>query len=77
MLVTFYRDLPTAETAEAVLAHSTDDDRLELVGRELYWMPIGRMSDSVLDVKAIDRLLGVGTFRTLGTLAGIRKKLGG
>lgn len=66
--------LATQPEDEAVLAHQTADDRLRLVGRELYWLPIGGMSDSVLDTRAIQRDLGMMTTRTQGTLVRLAKR---
>lgn len=60
--------------ATAVLDRETDEDRLRLVGRELYWLPIGRTTDSELDLRAIDKQLGLQTRRTQGTIARIAKR---
>lgn len=60
--------VPTREAVQAVLAMGTDSDRLSLGPRELYWLPSGPMSDSELDFKAIERLLGPTTMRTKGTI---------
>jgi uncharacterized protein (DUF1697 family) len=59
---------PTAAQRAKVLAHATDADRLALHGRELYWLPSGRMADSTLDLDAIWKLLGTTTMRTKGTI---------
>lgn len=59
---------PDASAAEAVLAMATDDDRLHLAGRELFWLPAGGMSEAALDHLAIERLLGMQTRRTQATL---------
>jgi len=73
--VTFLPAVPDAEARDAVLAHASDDDRLALTGRELYWLPAAGLLDSDLDHKAIASHVGVGTTRTLGTVKGIAKKL--
>jgi uncharacterized protein (DUF1697 family) len=65
---------PTAAAGEKVLALSTDEDRLEIVGRELFWLPSGGVSESELDLKAIDKALGKGTQRTKGTIDQIAAK---
>ncbi|MEZ5078036.1 MAG: DUF1697 domain-containing protein [Solirubrobacterales bacterium] len=65
---------PAAAARRAVLAHATDEDRLALVGRELYWLPSGGISESDLDLKAIDAILGAGTMRTKGTIEQIAAK---
>jgi hypothetical protein len=59
---------PGAPATKQALALATDEDRLAIHGRELYWLPSGGMSDSALDLKAIERLLGAGTIRTKGTI---------
>ena len=74
--VTLYRQAPSRSQAAEVLSHASEDDRLAVNGCELYWLPKGRMTDSLMDVKAIDRILGVGTTRTLGTLSAIAKRVG-
>jgi len=73
--VTFLATVPEARSREAVLAMAPPEDRLMLRGRELYWLPSGGILKTELDVDGIARLLGVGTMRTLGTVAGIAKKL--
>jgi uncharacterized protein (DUF1697 family) len=65
---------PTAEARERALAHSTEADRLAVEGRELYWLPQGRMSDSELDLKALAGILGSMTIRTKGTIDQIAAK---
>jgi len=69
--VNLLREDPPAE----VLEYATQDDLLALGPRCLYWQPIGRSTDSVLDHRALDKLHGRGTMRTMGTLTNIRKKL--
>lgn len=64
---------PAAARSEA-LALATDADRLAIEGRELYWLPSGGISESELDLKAIDRALGQGTMRTIGTIEQIAAK---
>jgi uncharacterized protein (DUF1697 family) len=59
---------PSAKARGEVLALASDQDRLDVVGRELFWLPQGGVRDSPLDWKAIERLLGVSTMRTKNTL---------
>ena len=59
---------PTAAAREAVLALATDDDLLAFGAAELFWLPSGGISDSDLDLKAIDKRLGPATMRTKGTI---------
>jgi uncharacterized protein (DUF1697 family) len=51
-----------------VLELATDQDQLAIGKKELYWAPEGRMTDSELDLKAIDKLIGPNTMRTKGTI---------
>lgn len=66
---------PAAAARKAVLAQAGNDDRLAFAERELYWLPKGRMSDSELDLGAIDKQIGPTTIRTEGTVEQITKKL--
>jgi uncharacterized protein (DUF1697 family) len=65
---------PAAKAAESALALLTQADRLAVAGRELYWLPQGRMSDSDLDLKALATILGSMTIRTKGTIEQIAAK---
>ena len=65
---------PRAKARDQALAHATDEDLLAIEGSELYWLPSGGISDSDLDLKAIGRLLGLGTMRTKGTIELIAAK---
>lgn len=59
---------PAPRARAAVLALADDRDGLVFGRRELYWLPNGPMLQSVLDLKAIERLLGASTLRTKGTI---------
>ena len=72
--ILFLSRRPSAAAARRALALGDDRDRLALRGRELYWLPSGGMMDSVLDRKALDRLLGSSTTRTKGTVELIASK---
>ncbi len=65
---------PSAAKAKEALALSSTADRLAIEGRELYWLPEGGMSESELDLKALDRALGPMTIRTKGTVDQIAAK---
>jgi len=65
---------PAGEAVERASALSTEADRLAVEGRELYWLPQGRMSDSELDLKALATILGSMTIRTKGTINQIAAK---
>ena len=71
--------LPREAPKDAVretLALASEEDRLALVGRELYWLPSGRMIESTLDLRALEALVGPWTMRTKATIEGMHAKLG-
>jgi uncharacterized protein (DUF1697 family) len=51
-----------------VLRYATETDPLVIGKRELYWGPQGRMTDSEIDLKAIEKLIGPLTMRTKDTV---------
>jgi uncharacterized protein (DUF1697 family) len=59
---------PAASARRKALALAGPEDALALEGRELHWLPAGGISDSQLDLKALEQLLGPMTIRTKGTL---------
>lgn len=73
--ISFLKKKPTAAARKKALALATDEDLLTIEGRELYWLPSGGISESDLDLKAIDAALGAGTMRTMGTVEQIAAKL--
>jgi uncharacterized protein (DUF1697 family) len=73
--VTFLRRTPAATEVATASTHESEDDRLAVIGREWYWLPSGGMSQSGLDLRAIERTLGRGTTRTLNTVARLHAKL--
>src|SRR4051794_156909 len=72
--VSLLKKKPSAAAKKKALAQATDEDLLAIEGRELYWLPSGGISDSDLDPKALDRTLGPGTIRTMGTIEQIATK---
>jgi uncharacterized protein (DUF1697 family) len=72
--VMFLKKLPSAAVQKEVLALGTEDDRLGWGARELFWRPRGRMTDSELDLKAVEKLIGPNTMRTNGTVEQIAAK---
>jgi uncharacterized protein (DUF1697 family) len=72
--VTFLEQKPKAAACKRALALASDDDRLALEGRELYWLPKGGLSDSELDLKELADALGHNTVRTMGTVEQIAAK---
>ena len=72
--VAFLADAVGVDVRGSVLELSTDEDLLELVGRELYWSPKGNFLDSGLDLKAVERIVGPHTIRTKATVERIVAK---
>jgi uncharacterized protein (DUF1697 family) len=72
--IALLRTKPTAAAARKALALSTDDDRLAIEARELYWLPKGGLSESDLDLDALAKILGPTTIRTKGTIDQIAAK---
>jgi uncharacterized protein (DUF1697 family) len=72
--VTMLLKAPTAAARRAVLALTTDQDRLALEGSELFWLPSGGTLESELDQKGVVKALGPGTQRTMGTVEQIAAK---
>jgi uncharacterized protein (DUF1697 family) len=65
---------PTPDVRAQVLSLAGDDDALWFGERELYWLPSGRLLESALDLRGVDRLLGPSTMRTKGTIELIAAK---
>lgn len=72
--VAFLLAKPRAADRKQTLALASDDDRLAIDGRQLYWLPKGGLSESDLDLKAIAAALGPLTIRTRGTVEQIVAK---
>lgn len=72
--VAFLLEKPKAAVRKKVLALATDEDRLAIEGRELYWLPRGGVSESDLDLNVIGGALGLTTIRTMGTVEQIVTK---
>lgn len=66
--VALLHDRPGAAARSEVLALAAADEQLSFAGRELYWLPAGHLSDSTLDFKRLERLIGPTTVRTIGTI---------
>ena len=73
--VTMLAKKPTAAARKKVLAMATGEDSLEIAVRELFWLPSGGTLESEIDHKAIEKALGKGTQRTMGTIEQIAAKL--
>lgn len=74
--VSLLKKKPSAAAKKKALALATEEDLLAIEGRELYWLPSGGISESDLDLKALDSVLGPGTIRTMGTIEQIAAKYG-
>lgn len=72
--VAFLPSKPKATARKQALALASDEDRLAIEGRELYWLPSGGISDSDLDLKTIEAAVGPWTMRTRGTVEQIAVK---
>ena len=59
---------PGDSASKDALALATDDDRLAIEGRELYWLPSAGISESDLELKALEAAVGPWTMRTVGTV---------
>jgi len=73
--VTMLARKPAAAARRKVLALATDEDLLAIEERELFWLPGGGTIESELDLKAIEKALGKGTQRTMGTIEQIAAKV--
>jgi uncharacterized protein (DUF1697 family) len=65
---------PAAKARKTVLALVTEEDRLAISGRELFWLPSGGLLESKLDLKTIEAAIGPDTRRTMGTIEQIAEK---
>lgn len=65
---------PSTAGAKEALVLSSSADRLAIEGQELYWLPNGGISESDLDLKALESALGPTTIRTKGTIDQIAAK---
>ncbi|HET6998849.1 MAG TPA: DUF1697 domain-containing protein [Solirubrobacterales bacterium] len=72
--VTMLPKKPAAAAAKKALGLASDEDRLAIEGKELFWLPSGGISESKLDLKAVYDALGDGTIRTMGTVEQIAAK---
>jgi uncharacterized protein (DUF1697 family) len=72
--VTMLARKPTAAARKKVLALATEEDGLAIAGRELFWLPSGGTLESELDLKALEKALGMGTQRAMGTIEQIAAK---
>ena len=74
--VTFLRAAPPDEQVAALAALVPAEDRVRVIGREWYWLPLDGISTSAMPVDRIERLLGEMTMRTVGTVQRMSAKFG-
>ncbi len=65
---------PAAAAIKRVQELASDEDRLAIEGTELYWLPAAGTQASPLDMKAVDKAVGLNTLRTMGTIEQIHSK---
>jgi uncharacterized protein (DUF1697 family) len=65
---------PSAAAKKKALALAGPDDEMVFADRELHWLPSTGLSETDVDLKAIDKALGKGTMRTAGTIEQIASK---
>lgn len=68
---------PPAAAKKRIMSLASEQDRLALKDTELYWLPSGGTQQSALDMKAIDRSIGLNTIRTQGTIEQMASKFFG
>ena len=66
--VMLLRAKPAAAARREALGLAGEEDALAFGMRELFWLPAAGVSDSALDMKALERALGAATVRTAGTV---------
>jgi hypothetical protein len=59
---------PSDDRIREAFAFVPAEDRVAVVGREWYWLPRAGVSDSLLPVTRIERIVGSMTMRTVGTV---------
>jgi uncharacterized protein (DUF1697 family) len=65
---------PSAKAKKAVEELCPDGDLMVVEDRELHWLPTVGLSETEIDTKALDKALGKGTTRTVGTIEQIAAK---
>lgn len=65
---------PSAAARRKALSLAGKEDALAFGERELFWLPAGGISESPLDMKALERALGPTTVRTMATVAQIASR---
>jgi uncharacterized protein (DUF1697 family) len=65
---------PSAKAKKALEEITPEGDLMVVEDRELHWLPAVGLSETEVDVKALDKALGKGTTRTAGTIEQIAVK---
>lgn len=72
--VAFLPKKPAGGKAKEALALATEEP-LAIEGTELFWLPAAGLLDSDVDLRALERIVGPWTMRTMGTVEQIAEKL--
>lgn len=75
--VALLRSAPTSDQLAALEEMVPAEERVRVIGREWYWLPVAGISTSAMPVGQIEGLLGEMTMRTLGTLQRMAARFGG
>lgn len=59
--ITFLKEPPTAAVKKRILALANDDDLFHFHDREFYWLRRGRLTDTTVDTKELNKALGKDT----------------
>lgn len=65
---------PASDVSKELAALETPTDALRLQGSELYWLPEAGVGGTTLELRRLERLLGLQTCRTHGTLQRMARK---
>jgi len=74
----FVKSVPGKQVTAALAELETEDDRFPVLGREVLWLRRGRLSDSVVEPRHLERALGraPNTMRKVTTLRRMIAKFG-
>lgn len=74
----FLRGAPDGAVREALAALETEDDRFPVLGREVLWLRRGRLTDSTIQPRHLEKALGgvPNTMRKVNTLRRMVAKFG-
>lgn len=74
----FLKEAPTAEALNALEALESEEDRFPVLGREVVWLRRGRLTDSPVEPRHLEKALGnvPNTMRKLTTIRRMAAKFG-